>query len=88
MEETKSLEGRREIRKKPFLFLEANIQKIRSHPHFEAREVQNAGEQEIERQEAIDAKNTASLIQEFRELVVLPLQPLGVKFIAQAVPER
>ena len=88
MQEAKSLEGRREIRKKPFLFLETNIQKIRPHPLFEAREVQDAREPEIERQEAFDAKNSASLMQELRKLVVLPLQPLGVKLIAQAVPER
>ena len=88
MQETKSFEGRREIRKKPFLFHKTNIQKIRPHPPFEAREVQNAREPQIERQEAFDAKNTASLMQELRKLVVLPLQPLGVKLIAQAVPER
>ena len=62
MQEAKSLEGRREIRKKPFLFLETNIQKIRPHPLFEAREVQDAREPEIERQEAFDAKNSASLM--------------------------
>jgi hypothetical protein len=88
MQEAKSLEGRREIRKKPFLFLETNIQKIRPHPLFEAREVQDAREPEIERQEAFDAKNSVSLMQELRKLVVLPLQPLGVKLIAQAVSER
>lgn len=42
MQEAKSLEGRREIRKKPFLFLETNIQKIRQHPLFEACEVQDS----------------------------------------------
>ncbi len=88
MQETKSLEGRREIRKKPFFFLQANIQKIRPHPLFETREVQDAREPQIERQEAFDAKNTASLMQELRKLVVLALQPLGVKLIAQAVLER
>jgi hypothetical protein len=88
MQEAKSLEGRREIRKKPFLFLETNIQKIRQHPLFEACEVQNAREPQIEWQDAFDAKNSASLMQELRKLVVLPLQPLGVKLIAQAVPER
>ena len=88
MEEAKSFEGRREMRKKPFLFLETNIQKIRQHPLFETREVQDAREPQIERQEAFDAENTASLMQELRKLVVLALQPLGVKLIAQAVPER
>jgi len=88
MQEAKSLEGRREIRKKPFLFLEANIQKIGPHPLFEAREVQNAREPEIERQEAFDAKNSAPLMQELRKFVVLPLQPLGVKLIAQAALQR
>ena len=87
MQETKSLEGRREIRKKPFFFLETNIQKIRPHPLFETREVQDPREPQIERQEAFDAKNTSSLMQELRELVVLALQPLGVKLIAQAVLE-
>ena len=62
MQEAKSLEGRREMRKKPFLFLETNIQKIRQHPLFETREVQDAREPQIERQEAFDAKNTASLM--------------------------
>jgi hypothetical protein len=50
--------------------------------------MQDAREPQIERQEAFDAKNTASLMQELCELVVLSLQPLGVKFIAQAVPEH
>lgn len=87
MQEAKSLEGRREIRKKPFLFLEADIQKLSQHSLFEAREVQDAGEPQIERQEAFDAENPASLMQEFRELVVLALQSLGVKLIAQAALE-
>ncbi len=73
MQETKSFEGRREIRKKPFLFLETNIQKIRPHLLFEAREVQDTREPQIERQEAFDAENTPSLMQELRELVVLAL---------------
>jgi hypothetical protein len=50
--------------------------------------VQNAREPQIEWQDAFDTKNSASLMQELRELVVLALQPLGVKLIAQAVPER
>jgi hypothetical protein len=87
MQEAKSLERRREIRKKPFLFDQADIQKLGQHSLFEAREVKDAGEPQIERQEAFDAENPAPLMQEFRELVVLALQPLGVKLIAQAALE-
>ena len=73
MQEAKSLEGRREIREKPFHFHKTNIQKIRPHPLFETREVQDPREPQIERQEAFDAENTSSLMQELRELVVLAL---------------
>jgi hypothetical protein len=44
--------------------------------------VENAREPPIEWQDALDAENPASLVQELREFVILPLEPLRVKLIA------
>jgi hypothetical protein len=57
------------------------------HSLFHACEVEKAREPPIEWQETLDTENPPSLVQELRELVVLTLQPLGVKLIAQATFE-
>ena len=84
MQKTKTFKGWRQIWKKPFPLFQTDIQKISPHPLFDPGKVQDAREPQVERQEAFYAENAASLVNEFREFVLLSLEPLGVELIAQA----
>jgi len=88
LEKAKTVKRRREIREKPFLFLQTNIQKIRPHPLFDARKAKDVREPQIERKYSLEAENAPPLMNELRELVVLSLEPLGVKLNAQTGSER
>jgi hypothetical protein len=87
LEKAKTFKRWREIRKKPFLILKTNIQKIHPHPLFDASEAKDVREPQIERKHPLEAENAASLMNKLRELVVLSLEPLGVKLLAQAAFE-
>lgn len=88
LEKSKTFKRRRQIRKKPFLLFETNIQKIHPHPLFDASEAKDVREPQIERKHPLEAENAAPLMNELREFVVLSLEPFGVKLIAQAGFER
>lgn len=88
LQKAKTFKRMRQVWEKPLLFLQANIQKIRPHPLFDASKAKDVREPQIERKHSLEAENAAPLMNELRELVVLSLEPLGVKLIAQAGSER
>jgi hypothetical protein len=88
LQKAKAFKRRRQVRKKPLLFLQTNIQKIRPHPLFDASKAKDVREPQIERKHSLEAENASPLMNKLRELVVLSLEPLGVKLLAQAGFER